>query len=97
MNSGVNRWTQRYTVLDVTVGRAVAQVPADRDGDDLPRYRKPANTEEERRNVTTPVSGRSDRPTQHCQGTRVVRGHRETADPGHDLHGERNQRALPTA
>ena len=42
--------------LNVAVGQAVAQVPADCDRDHLPRDRKPANTEDELDDVTAPVS-----------------------------------------
>ena len=53
--------------LDVTVGKAVAQYQRTATEMTSRGNRKPANTEEERRNVTTPVSRRADRPTQHCR------------------------------
>ena len=43
-------------LLGVAVGEVIAQVPEDRDGDHLRGNRKPANTEEERGDVTAPVS-----------------------------------------
>jgi hypothetical protein len=43
-------------LLDIPVGQAVPQVPADRDRDYLLRNRKPANTEDEPDAITEPVS-----------------------------------------
>jgi hypothetical protein len=43
-------------LLDIPVGQAISQVPADRDRDHLPRERKPAKTEVVRGALTGPVS-----------------------------------------
>ena len=42
--------------LNVAVGQAIAQIPAHRHGDHLPRKRKPANTEDEPEDVIAPAS-----------------------------------------
>jgi hypothetical protein len=58
-------------LLDVAVGQAAVQIPADRDRDHLPRDRKPAKTELMSGVVTRPVSPASrDRQTQQCHMNR---------------------------
>ena len=52
--------------LNVRVGQAVRQVPADRDAITSRGKRKPANTKEARGDVIAPVSLCRDQPTQHC-------------------------------